>query len=179
MYRGSAGPAVQDKTADILDSKANLLSTTATSWDYIVYALFLVYLCCTCFCVVAVVDGEEKDWDYSVMVTRVTPSFVRSAVSASVQAIVGSGYGPQVMGVMVSVGPIVVGTLLLVTSNVVNTSTRKLLLFPFHNEHLFGWFGMHVVMGVILCIVPVYHAVTTLMLPAGESVGCRIWSCEV
>ncbi len=46
---------------------------------------------------------------------------------------------------------------------------RKTFLYPFHREALAGVLGLHVLMGVLVCVVPTYHMVVSVL--AADAIG--------
>ena len=105
----------------------------------------------------------------------------------------------HVIGFIVGAGPFLAANLLVVIQNLPAAlkvwyvfgcacfdidefflqSPRKVLTYPFHKERMVGLLGFHFLFGVIFNILPVYHLVTTILLPPGESIACRLWGCGV
>ena len=52
------------------------------------------------------------------------------------------------------------------------TGDRYSPRWPFHKEPVLGNFGLHVVVGLLLTAVPIYHTVEMLL---GQPVYARLW----
>lgn len=77
---------------------------------------------------------------------------------------------PQLVGLLVSVGPVVAGLVGCVLSR-----DRFSLRWPFHKDSLLGGFGFHALVGFFFCILPVYHVVAAVLGDKGDSAYCQIW----
>eukprot|EP00300_Choanocystis_sp_HF-7_P012229 c17800_g2_i1.p1 GENE.c17800_g2_i1~~c17800_g2_i1.p1 ORF type:complete len:432 (-),score=65.23 c17800_g2_i1:612-1907(-) len=62
------------------------------------------------------------------------------------------------MGALLAVGPIVFGMGLLLALG--DTLSPR---WPFHREAVVGAFGLHLLIGALFCVVPVYHIMTMLL----------------
>ena len=81
---------------------------------------------------------------------------------------------------VVSVGPLLLAMLLsVVTANPPITSLEKFhmaMLYPFHKEPLVGKFGISVVLGLFLAVIPVYHFFESLFVEdPNDTIYNRIW----
>jgi len=161
-----------EKEADIADAKANLLSSAGTSVDHLLFTgtmlcIFLLLL-----------DSMVNDAGTTFAMFSAAGSaagFPEESIHNVLQTLKPSV--PQIVASLMSVGPVVTGALLILFwgRGTDGQSFRKLLVHPFHDESVFGPLGLHLCAGVLLCVVPVYHAVTTVLLAPGESVGCSFW----
>lgn len=116
-------------------------------------------------------------WDQMLYMTATAvglPSFViyatinRHTVPASTAALV------------VSLGPLLLAaSLSVVTANPPITSLEKLrlaMLYPFHKDPLFGKFGISLLMGVLLSVLPTYHFFESLFVEdPSDTIYNRIW----
>jgi len=75
---------------------------------------------------------------------------------------------PTMAALLVSIGPLVLaGSLSFATANPPIQSWSKFrytMLYPFHKEALFGKFGLSLVLGTLLSIVPTFHFFQTLFV---------------
>jgi len=90
---------------------------------------------------------------------------------------VGPQLNPHLLAFLVSCGPVLVGALLLLASAPRYTGFKKMFLYPFHKDALLGSFGFNCTVGMLLSVLPVYHMVTMLLLPPGQSVYCQLYGC--
>lgn len=74
------------------------------------------------------------------------------------------------MGWLIAVGPAVFGMFVLAMFG-----DSKATLYPFHKEELFGPLGFHTIFQTIMVVMPVYHFVTTVLQPKGDSVYCALY----
>lgn len=169
-YRGAAA-VVTEKEADILDSKADLFAPQPM--DYTVYNV-LVSMIFLIFALAAGHDSVAQESSNVLSVEGFLPVWLYEVLR----------FDAHMMGLLVAVGPIACSCVLLVCSSATPANKgsmieklRYLLLHPFHEESLLGWLGLHILAGIVLCVLPAYHTVTTLLLPPGQSVGCLLWSC--
>jgi hypothetical protein len=116
-------------------------------------------------------------WDqmlYSTVTAVGLPSFViyatinPHAVPASTAALV------------VSLGPLLLAaSLSVVTANPPITSLEKFrsaMLYPFHKDPLVGKFGMGLLLGVLLSVLPTYHFFESLFVEdPSDTIYNRIW----
>ena len=85
----------------------------------------------------------------------------------------------QLLGAMISVGPVAVGIAMLLNSTPnAMANLKRTLVYPFHKEKLFGAFGLNLALGVLVTAVPCYHTVTMLLSPPGQAVYCQLWGCS-
>ena len=56
-------------------------------------------------------------------------------------------------------------------------SPRRAFTAPFHKEGLFGALGLHVLVGGLMTVVPVYHLVHTTLAEPGQAAYCTLWGC--
>jgi hypothetical protein len=119
-------------------------------------------------------------WDqmlYSTVTTVGLPSFViyatinRHAVPASTAALV------------VSLGPLLLAaSLSVVTANPPITSLEKFrsaMLYPFHKDPLVGKFGVSLLLGVLLSVLPTYHFFESLFVEDPvDTIYHRLWGSE-
>lgn len=82
----------------------------------------------------------------------------------------------QVMGVLMSWGPGMVGmALLLAYTRNATKDLKKTFLYPFHKEAIFGPFGFNAALGFMFSVVPVYHFVQMLLDEPGEGIYFTLW----
>ncbi|CAB9511074.1 sterol desaturase [Seminavis robusta] len=86
----------------------------------------------------------------------------------------------SVAALIVSVGPMVLAAFLsLVTANPPVDSMEKFrnaMLYPFHNEAMFGKFGVGLLVGTLLGIMPMYHFFHSLFVAdPNDTVYNQIW----
>lgn len=74
---------------------------------------------------------------------------------------------PNSVAALVAFGPVVFA---LVLCQVFGESLD--LRWPFQHETLFGKLGLHLVLGFLVGVLPVYHTLTTVM---AEPVFCQLW----
>lgn len=51
---------------------------------------------------------------------------------------------------------------------------RRTLIFPFHKEKLYGYLGVHLIVGITVAAVPVYHTIETVLGEPGSSIYYRL-----
>ena len=78
----------------------------------------------------------------------------------------------RVVAAMVSMGPLVVAVVLALAAQ-----DRFSLRWPFHKEPVIGTFGFHLVLSFLATVVPTYHFIESLYVPAEETAYCRLWGC--
>ena len=61
---------------------------------------------------------------------------------------------PSVVAVIVSFGPIILGCILHLFGR-----SDKSMFWPFHNGAWFGAFGLHILIGLVVSALPVYHVI--------------------
>ena len=88
-----------------------------------------------------------------------------------VQAIL-SVLSPRQLAFAFSAGPVLAGIALCAAAG-----DRLSYRWPFHKERVVGQFGLHVAMGLLMTVVPVYHTAEALLVTKGESVYCQMWGC--
>jgi len=69
----------------------------------------------------------------------------------------------------VAYGPVLFALWLLVA-----TGDKLSLRWPFHHEDLIGKLGLHLVLGMLIAVMPVYHTITAAF---SQSAYCQIWGC--
>ena len=77
---------------------------------------------------------------------------------------------PYHVAFLMSFGPIILGSVLMKL-----TGDKSSMLWPFHKENIAGWLGFHLVVGVFISVMPVYHQVTAVLAPT--SFYCDFWGC--
>jgi sterol desaturase/sphingolipid hydroxylase (fatty acid hydroxylase superfamily) len=77
---------------------------------------------------------------------------------------------PQLVGALVSAGPVLAGLVGCVLSR-----DRFPLTWPFHKTSVLGGFGFHTLVGFVFCVLPVYHLVEAVLGERGEAAYCRLW----
>lgn len=77
----------------------------------------------------------------------------------------------QLLALAMSVGPMLVGMILLaVTTRQPFSNPRATFLYPFHKEKLLGTFGLNATISFLVTCVPVYHLVHMLLSEPGSAV---------
>ena len=129
-YRGDAD-GVGNNTASTLDRKASLLGWPAFD-QFIFDALFCILI--PSLFVIALVDTNSSPFG-----------------------------GPFGLAFLVAIGPVIGGILLILIKSLIKAtkrgkseSLRRQLSYPFHKEDI-GGFGMHLIVGFVLAILPAYH----------------------
>ena len=162
------GETNAENVADIADAKANLFSATSTSADYVLYSLAMMGIF-VLFTVYVTVDEQSM---------RSILNYICSALHLKLETVQRlMTIFPYLLSLIVAIGPVLISAFLIYvySNSIERQKLRKLLLYPFHEECLFGPLGLHLCMGVLICVIPVYHTVMTLLLPPGQSVGCKLW----
>jgi len=113
-------------------------------------------------------------WDeatYNVVTYAIFPLIISWAVAKSA-----SQYACH-LGLLMSVGPCLVGMLLLAaTSRRPFANPRQTFLYPFHKEKWLGAFGINVLVSLIVTVMPVYHLVHYLVSEPGQGVYFSLWA---
>jgi hypothetical protein len=81
---------------------------------------------------------------------------------------------------VVSLGPLLLAaSLSVITANPPITSMEKFrlaMLYPFHKDPLWGKFGISLVMGLLLSVLPTYHFFESLFVEdPNDTIYNRIW----
>lgn len=79
----------------------------------------------------------------------------------------------RIVAAIVAMGPIVGSTVLMLLSSSVRNgrqrrSLRRELSYPFHKETTIGSFGLHLVAGFLLTVVPAYHTLHMVLANPGD-----------
>ncbi len=79
---------------------------------------------------------------------------------------------PSARGVagLAAVGPVAAAVLLQQLSG-----DKLSVRWPFHKERVCGTFGLHLLVGAAVTVLPCFHAVEALLLPPGQSAFHRLW----
>uniref|UniRef100_A0A7S1RL96 Fatty acid hydroxylase domain-containing protein n=1 Tax=Alexandrium catenella TaxID=2925 RepID=A0A7S1RL96_ALECA len=78
---------------------------------------------------------------------------------------------PHALAFIMSVGPLVIGAVLLALSSRRPFATPRItFLYPFHKEKWLGAFGLNVVISLSVTVLPVYHLVHMLVSEPGNGI---------
>ena len=79
------------------------------------------------------------------------------------------------VALLVSVSPIVCSVVLhSVLTRRFFEKPRRALLYPFHKESILGGLGMHLLVGAVTSVVPVFHMLETVLSQPGTSVYFKL-----
>eukprot|EP01116_Phalansterium_solitarium_P023963 TRINITY_DN863_c0_g2_i2.p1 TRINITY_DN863_c0_g2~~TRINITY_DN863_c0_g2_i2.p1 ORF type:complete len:484 (-),score=157.39 TRINITY_DN863_c0_g2_i2:438-1889(-) len=163
-YRGASEEATDVKSAAIADTKASLLGLPDMESAVFMAASAAIF---AVFAAAVLGYPSHAFWRVSY-----------AGVSAA-----------HWVALLVSAGPVLVGVAIMTLADrrgavATLSEWRKAYLYPFHREALFGAFGLHLVMGVVLCVVPTYVFVVSALAaeaPTGSAAAistyCQLWRC--
>ena len=86
--------------------------------------------------------------------------------------------GAQVIALWCSVGPVVVGCVLMaLTDSQVRRQPRRTFTAPFHKEGVLGGMGLHLLVGAAFTVMPVYHLIHMVLSERGYAAVCSLVRC--
>jgi len=134
----------------VIDPKSTLAGLPEPS--FVVYSLLAVVLPAYALCVALMDPTAHNRWS------------------------VGAFSGAQLVAALVGGGPVLVAVAMLALNdpNALAARARQALTAPFHKERLAGALGLHLVVGMAITVMPVYHIVHTALADPGQAAYCSL-----